>query len=81
MMTEQIKLSQLEDVLHKLGFEETRIEGSHIRFDNPYADAVILLSDQERTVDSNRFRMVEKVLEERGIINREEFERLFQYES
>jgi len=73
-----IKFSQLEDVLHKLGFEETRVRGSHVKFNNPYANAIIVLSDRKKIVTLNHFRMVEKVLEEKGIINREEFERLFQ---
>jgi len=39
MMTQQIRFSQLENVLLGLGFEETRVRGSHVRFDNPHADA------------------------------------------
>jgi len=77
MMTQQIRFSQLENVLLGLGFEETRVRGSHVRFDNPHADAVILLSDQEETVTLNHFLMVGKVLEEKGIADREEFQKLF----
>ena len=77
MMTQQISFSQLENVLLGLGFEETRVRGSHVRFDNPRADAVILLSDREGTVTPNHFRMVGKVLEGKGVKEREDFERLF----
>jgi len=76
MMPEHVKFGEIRDILYQLGFEEKHVEGSHIRFRNPYADAVIVLSDR-KIITFHHFRMIEKVLEEKGIISREEFERIF----
>jgi predicted RNA binding protein YcfA (HicA-like mRNA interferase family) len=77
MMPEHVKFGQIRDMLHSLGFEEKRVEGSHIRFKNPYTDAVIVLPDR-KIITPNHFRMAEKVLEENGMISREAFEKFFQ---
>ena len=79
-MHRQINFHQLEHALHQLGFEETWVNGSYVKFSNPQADTLIVLSSypQNRTVQIAHIRMIEKVLEEKGIIDREDFENLFQ---
>ncbi|MDM8523775.1 type II toxin-antitoxin system HicA family toxin [Desulfococcaceae bacterium HSG8] len=62
--------------LLSLGFEEKHIEGSHVRFKNHHTNAVIVLSDQ-KIITLHHFRMIEKVLEEKGLMSREEFEGFF----
>jgi len=79
-MRKQINFYQLEHTLHQLGFEETWVNGSYVKFSNPASDALIVLSSYPRdgTVKIAHIRMIEKVLEEKGIIGREDFENLFQ---
>jgi predicted RNA binding protein YcfA (HicA-like mRNA interferase family) len=77
MMLKEIKFGKVKNILNKLGFEDTRVKGSHVRFRNPYADAIIILSDQ-KIIKLHQIRMIEKVLEEKGILNREDFENFFQ---
>ncbi len=78
MMFEHVTFRQLRDILlHNLGFEEELVEGSHISFKNIHNDAVIVLSDK-KIITLHHFRMIEKVLEEKGIVSREEFEKFFQ---
>jgi predicted RNA binding protein YcfA (HicA-like mRNA interferase family) len=75
----KIKFPQLKQALDKLGFEETWIKGSYVKFNNPQADAIIVLSSHQidKEIKPAYMRMVEKVLEEKGIIRRDKFESLF----
>jgi len=79
-MSNQINFHQLEHTLHQLGFEETWVDGSYVKFSNPKANALIVLSEypKAQTVQIAHIRMIEKVLDEKGIISREDFENLFQ---
>jgi len=76
MRLKEINFGKVKNFLTELGFEETRVKGSHVRFRNPYADAVIILSDR-KIINLHQIRMIEKVLEENNIINQEEFENFF----
>ena len=78
-MSKQIHFCQLEQALKKLGFEEAWVEDSYVKFNNPKADAIIVLSSSQKDRDLNPSyrRMVERVLEETGIISKGEFENLF----
>ncbi len=75
----KINFLQLRQVLKKLGFNESWVKGSHVTFNNPQANALILLSTHQKGDDIRPayLRMVEKVLEEKGIIQRQQFESLF----
>lgn len=76
----KINFHQLRQALvEKLGFKETWVKGSYVTFNNPQADAIIVLSSHQidKVVKPAYMRMVEKVLEEKGIIRREQFENLF----
>ena len=79
-MRKQINFHQLEHTLHQLGFEETWVNGSYVKFSNPEANALIVLSGypKEQTVQIAHIRMIEKVLDEKGIISREDFENRLQ---
>ena len=79
-MRKQINFHQLEYTLHQLGFEEAWVNGSYVKFSKPEANALIVLSSypREETVQIAHIRMIEKVLDEKGIISREDFENLFQ---
>jgi len=77
MKLEKIKFGEIKNILNRLGFEDKRVKGSHVRFRNPYADAVIILSDR-KIINLHQISMIEKVLEEKGIVNRGEFENFFQ---
>ena len=77
-MPEQISFRQLEGALEKLGFEETWVEDRYVQFKNPQADAIIVLSShqKENALHPAYQRMVEKVLEEKGIMSQDKFEKL-----
>ncbi len=79
-MSKHITFRQLEQALERLGFEETWVDG-YMKFQNPQADAIIVLSchQKDRDLHPAYRRMVEKVLEEKGIIGRDGFESLLQY--
>jgi len=76
-MLKYLRFAELKNALQRLGFEATTIPGSHVTFNNPQADAVIVLSNRiaSNGVGVAHIRMVEKILEEKGIISREDFER------
>ncbi len=73
----KINFTQLKQALEKLGFEEIWVKGNHV-FKNHQADALIILSNHQKDKDIQPayVRMVEKVLEENGIISRNAFEHL-----
>ena len=75
-MPKQITFHQLKQALERLGFEEIWIEDRYVKFNNPQADAIIVLSgkQKERELHPAYRRMVEKVLDETGILSKEEFE-------
>jgi predicted RNA binding protein YcfA (HicA-like mRNA interferase family) len=75
-MLKQITFKQLENVLHYLGFEETKVKNSHVKFQNITANVLLALPIGLRTVKLPHLRMVERVLEETGMLTREEFETL-----
>ena len=79
MMPKQITFHQLKQALEKLGFEETSVNESYIKFNNPQAGAILVFSGQQRNraLHPAYRRMVERVLEETGILGREGFENLF----
>ena len=56
------------------------MNGSYVKFSNPEADVLIVLSSYpgDGTIQIAHIRMIEKVLEEKGIISREDFENLFE---
>lgn len=74
-MIRQVKFDRLERVLFMLGFEEKMIAGSHTKFVNPDAKALIVLPIYHE-FNLPHIRMVQKVLEEKGIVSREEFENI-----
>ncbi|OQY53744.1 MAG: hypothetical protein DRR08_23905 [Candidatus Parabeggiatoa sp. nov. 2] len=75
----KINFPQLKQALDKLGFEETWVKESYVKFNNPQAYAIIVLSSYEidKEIKPAYMRMIEKVLEEKGIIRRDKFESLF----
>jgi hypothetical protein len=77
-MPKQIHFSQLEQILKTLGFEEKWVDGKYVIFNNPEADAIIALSSyqKDKVLDPAYQQMVEKVLEETGIMSRDDFEDL-----
>jgi predicted RNA binding protein YcfA (HicA-like mRNA interferase family) len=75
IMLRQVNFDQLERVLFSLGFEENKVAGSHTKFVNSQANALIVLPIHHE-FRLPHIRMIEKVLEERGIASREEFEDL-----
>jgi len=74
-MLRQVNFDQLEQVLFSLGFEENKVAGSHTKFVNSQANALIVLPIHHE-FRLPHIRMIEKVLEEKGIASREEFEDL-----
>jgi len=75
----KIHFEQLRQTLKQLGFKENLVKGSHVTFNNPQADALIVLSTHQQGDDIRPayLRMVEKVLEGKGIMKREQFESIF----
>ena len=75
----RIKFAQLQQTLKKLGFQENWMKSSHVIFNHPQADALIVLSPHQSGDEIRQayLRMVEKVLEGKGIMQREQFESLF----
>ena len=75
----KIHFDQLRQTLKKLGFKENWVKGSHVTFNNPQADALIILSSRQQGeyIRPAYLRMVEKVLEGKGIMKREQFESIF----
>jgi len=73
-MLSHVRINKMSKVLHDLGFEENRIVGSHIRFYNPSFNALILLPIIYGELGLGHLRMIEKTLEEKGVLSREEFE-------
>lgn len=74
-MLKQVNFDELEHVLSSLGFEENKVAGSHTKFVNSQANALIVLPIHHE-FRLPHIRMIEKVLEEKGIASREEFENL-----
>jgi len=77
----KINFAQLQQTLKKLGFKENWVKGSHVTFNHPQADALIVLSTHQPSdeIRPAYLRMVEKVLEGKGIMDREKFEGLFSH--
>jgi predicted RNA binding protein YcfA (HicA-like mRNA interferase family) len=75
-MTRQISIQKLSKILRKLGFERKEVSGSHITFFNPSSNAIIMLPIGRNEIGIPHIRMVEKTLEEKAIIGREDFENL-----
>jgi len=73
-MLSHVGMKKMSKVLQDLGFEENRIIGSHIRFYNPSFNALILLPVINGELRLAHIRMIEKTLEEKGVLSREEFE-------
>jgi predicted RNA binding protein YcfA (HicA-like mRNA interferase family) len=44
----KIKFHKLKQALDKLGFQETWVKGPYVKFNNPQANAIIVLSSYER---------------------------------
>ena len=47
----KIHFEQLRQTLKQLGFKENLVKGSHITFNNPQADALIVLSIHQQGDD------------------------------
>ncbi|WP_353570796.1 hypothetical protein [Candidatus Albibeggiatoa sp. nov. BB20] len=78
-MLKSIKLSQLEIVLHQLGFTKQEITSRNwVRFSNDDKQAVILLSAERLEVRQPHINMIEKTLEGKGVIRKGKFQTLFQ---
>jgi len=73
-MLNHVGMNKMSRVLHDLGFEENRIVGSHVRFYNPSFNALILLPIMHEELRLPHLLMIEKTLEEKGVVSREEFE-------
>jgi len=77
----KIHFVQLRQILKKLAFKENWVKGSHVVFNNPQADALIILSSHPDYIGPAYLRMVEKVLKGKSIMKKEQFERIFHLNS
>jgi hypothetical protein len=76
-MLKQFTFKQLEQVLSHLGFEETKVRENYVVFMEPETDTLIGLPIPRANLGLPYLRMVEKILEEKEILNRGELEKLF----
>lgn len=77
-MSKQITYSGLTKILQNLGFELTRVRGSHKVFKHPDSSTLIVLPYRSGREPARRIHIaaVERVLSETGFLSRKKFEEL-----
>lgn len=77
-MSKQITYSGLTKMLQNLGFELTRVRGSHRVFRHPDSSTLIVLPYRSGRESARQIHItaVERVLSETGFLSREKFEEL-----
>jgi predicted RNA binding protein YcfA (HicA-like mRNA interferase family) len=78
MPKKQVTYSRLIRILQDLGFEMTRVRGSHRVFKHPGSSTLIVLPYRSGREPAQRIHIaaVERILSETGFLSKEEFEEL-----
>ena len=75
VMDKRVKYSTLRGILRELGFTEHPIKGAHRAFRHEASDSIILLpSKRERWLGPSHLAVVARTLDERGLMDRDDFE-------
>jgi len=77
-MSKQLTYSRLTKILENLGFEMSRVTGSHRVFKHPDSSTLIVLPYRSGRAPVQRIQIaaVERILSETGFLSREEFKEL-----
>jgi hypothetical protein len=73
----------LRQVLLDLGFQPKVLPTSHIRFDHPRSETVVVFRpyEEDEAVDRAMLVGVRRLLDERGVVSRDEFDDLLHQRS
>lgn len=79
IMRNAVTYQDLQDLLLAQGFELIRIEGSHHLFTHAASETTIMLPEDSSTRPAlaSQVAAVERILDERGLLPRDEFEAIF----